>query len=186
MVSRMARRAGDIVPGMERIDDVQLLCSTGMAAQALGVNLFRAGLCKKEQFGRIGRVCDVIGRRTVAGLAALPGRASARVVRSCPMAGFLPAFVFGRVTILAGFGAGVARTCCSLARRVLLSSKGKYRQAKERNQKRPRLQFSKIHSTHPCRKFQICRRLFWMSSVRSSVIHITTSCEHSLKRQTAG
>jgi hypothetical protein len=33
---------------MERINDVQLLRSTGMAAQALGINLFRAGLCKKE------------------------------------------------------------------------------------------------------------------------------------------
>jgi|SRR5580692_3314873 hypothetical protein len=49
MVCRMARSAGDIVPGMQRIDDVQLLGATRMAAQALGVDRFRSCLCEKEQ-----------------------------------------------------------------------------------------------------------------------------------------
>jgi hypothetical protein len=49
MVCRMARSAGDIVPGMQRIDDVQLLGATRMAAQALGVDRFRTCLCEKEE-----------------------------------------------------------------------------------------------------------------------------------------
>ena len=49
MVRRMARSAGDIVPGMQRIDDVPLLGATRMAAQALRVDRFRTRLCEKEQ-----------------------------------------------------------------------------------------------------------------------------------------
>jgi hypothetical protein len=33
---------------MQRIDGVPLLRATRMAAKALGVNLFRAGLCEKK------------------------------------------------------------------------------------------------------------------------------------------
>ena len=49
MMCRMARSAGDIVPGMQRIDDVQLLGATRMAAQALAIDRFWSRLCEKEQ-----------------------------------------------------------------------------------------------------------------------------------------
>ncbi len=49
MMCRMARSAGDIVSGMQRIDNVPLLRPTCMAAQALGVDRFRSRLCEKEQ-----------------------------------------------------------------------------------------------------------------------------------------
>jgi hypothetical protein len=49
MMCRMARSAGDIVPGMQRIDDVPLLRPSRMAAQALGIHGFWTRLCEKEQ-----------------------------------------------------------------------------------------------------------------------------------------
>lgn len=108
MVGRMAGRAGDVVSRMQRIDDVQLLRSTGMAAKALGIDLFRAGLREKEQLGRIRGVGDVIGGGAVTCFAALLGRASALVIRSRPMTGFLPAFILAGVTIFTGLRADVA------------------------------------------------------------------------------
>ena len=107
---------------MERIDDVQLLRSAGMAAKALGIDLFRAGLCEKEQLGRIRRIGDVFGSGAVTRFAALLGRTSTLVVRSGPMAGFLPAFILAGVTIFTGLRAGVVRHFCRLRRHILLSS----------------------------------------------------------------
>src|SRR5207253_3546045 len=121
----MARHARDIVPGMQRSVDVKRFRPTCVAAQALGVNLFRT-LCEKEQLGSIRRVCDVLGARAVTRFATLPGRASTRVVRSCPVAGFGPAFVFVCVAVLASIRAGVTGSCLCLGRGVFLSSDRKY------------------------------------------------------------
>lgn len=45
---RMAGGARNIVPGMERIDDVKLLRGARMAVQTAGIRLFRASLGEKE------------------------------------------------------------------------------------------------------------------------------------------
>lgn len=80
MVSRMARGARDVVPGVQRIDRVPLLSATRVATLALGIDCFWTRFCEKEQLGSIRWVCDVIGAWSVTGFTALFCRSSARVI----------------------------------------------------------------------------------------------------------
>ena len=111
MVRRMAGDATDTTFGVLGIDRIHVLGAAGMACQATLIDLFRRMFLEDENLCFIAAAGNVGPAWTMAPLAALLGRASARVIQCFPVRSLLP-------LVVNIFVAGFARICSHIIRGI--------------------------------------------------------------------
>src|ERR1700745_1514521 len=106
-MGRMAVGTTDAILGVDRVDRVHVLRTSGMAAHAASIDLFRGMVLENEKLGFVAGILYVCRCRPVAALAAHFGRVTRFVHGGLPMRRLFPSRVQILMTGLASVCGGI-------------------------------------------------------------------------------